>query len=129
MKRVYGDPARVRPELVDRYYELSLRAGNRRALMLALRQALQSRDAQDADAVRIRTLSIPTLILWGRLDRVVPLADAQRFHQDIAGSRLVVFDGLGHVPEEEDPDTSLEALNAFLSSPGAATASNNGSGT
>jgi pimeloyl-ACP methyl ester carboxylesterase len=38
---------------------------------------------------------------------------AQRFHTDIAGSRLVVFDALGHVPQEEDPVATAAAVNAF----------------
>jgi pimeloyl-ACP methyl ester carboxylesterase len=54
------------------------------------------------------------LILWGRLDPQIPLSDAERFHQDIAGSQLVIFDRLGHVPQEEDPVTSVKALEAFL---------------
>jgi pimeloyl-ACP methyl ester carboxylesterase len=45
---VYGDPARVTDELVDRYYELALRAGNRRALGLRLEQAVNREDARGA---------------------------------------------------------------------------------
>jgi pimeloyl-ACP methyl ester carboxylesterase len=108
--RVYGDPGKVTSELVDRYYELTMRAGNRRALTLMLQQ----QDFTDWD--RIKKITIPTLILWGRLDPQIPLPDAERFHQDIAGSQLVILDGLGHVPQEEDPVTSVNELAAFLAS-------------
>jgi pimeloyl-ACP methyl ester carboxylesterase len=110
--RVYGDPGKVTSELVDRYYELTMRAGNRRALTLMFQQQAFT------DWDRIKKIAIPTLILWGRLDPQIPLSDAERFHQDIAGSQLVVFDRLGHVPQEEDPVTSVKALEAFLAPSG-----------
>jgi pimeloyl-ACP methyl ester carboxylesterase len=106
--RVYGDPGKVTSDLVDRYYELTMRAGNRRALTLMFQQQAFT------DWDRIKKIAIPTLILWGRLDPQIPLSDAERFHQDIAGSQLVIFDRLGHVPQEEDPVTSVKALEAFL---------------
>lgn len=108
VRRIYGDPEKVTPRLIDRYYELALRPGNRRALMKLFQQE------EFADWGRIRTIAIPTLILWGRLDPQISPSDAERFHHDIAGSQLVVFDRLGHVPHEEDPSISAEALEAFL---------------
>ena len=106
---VYGDPARVTEPLVDRYFELTLRDGNRRALGQLLRQRVGGEDAQ-----RIDTLKVPTLILWGGRDRLIPPAIGQQFKQRIAGSELVVFDELGHVPQEEDPARSVTAVKAFL---------------
>ncbi len=106
---VYGDPARVTEPLVDRYFELTLREGNRRALVQMLRQRVGGEDAQ-----RIGTLKLPTLILWGGRDRLIPPAIAQQFKQQIAGSQLVIFDELGHVPQEEDPARSVTAVKAFL---------------
>jgi pimeloyl-ACP methyl ester carboxylesterase len=109
VRDAYGDPGRVTPALVDRYYELTLRPGNRRALVERFRQV-----PQGVDADRIRTVSVPTLVLWGRADRMAPVEWAERFHEDIAGSRLVILDGLGHVPQEEDPERSVEPVEAFL---------------
>ncbi len=109
LHNVYGDPARVTDALVDRYYELTLREGNRRALVQRLQQ---NRRGQDAE--RIRELKLPTLILWGGRDRLVPPPVAQQFRQDIAGSALVVFDDLGHVPQEEDPVRTVAPVQAFL---------------
>ena len=56
----------------------------------------------------------PTLILWGARDRLIPPDNAERFHHDIAGSRLDVFPDLGHVPQEEDPSRTAAAAAAFL---------------
>ena len=109
VRNVYGDPSRVNDALVDRYYELTLREGNRRALVQRLQQ---NRRGQDAE--RIRELKMPTLILWGGRDRLVPPSVGKRFQQDITGSELVVFDDLGHVPHEEDPAHTLPPVQAFL---------------
>jgi pimeloyl-ACP methyl ester carboxylesterase len=109
VRNVYGDPSRVSDALVDRYYELMLREGNRRALVQRMQQTRRGQDAE-----RIRELKLPTLILWGGRDRLIPPPVAQRFHGDIAGSELVVFDELGHVPQEEDPARSVAPVKAFL---------------
>jgi len=105
----YGHPDRVTPELVDRYYELTLRAGNRHALVQRLRAA-----APGADAARIPTLRLPTLILWGGRDHILPPAAGREFQRQIPGSRLVVFDDLGHVPQEEDPARTVLPVREFL---------------
>lgn len=109
VRDVYGDPSKVTPGLVDRYYELSLREGNRQALVQRFQQLQHGEDA-----ARIATLRMPTLILWGGRDRLVPPDSARRFAHDIPGSRLVVFDDLGHVPQEEDPQRTVKAVEAFL---------------
>ena len=60
------------------------------------------------------TVRQPTLILWGGRDAVVPTADAARFQAEIAGSRLVLFPDLGHMPYEEDPAATAAPVAAFL---------------
>ena len=108
VRNVYGDPSRVTPGLVDRYYELALRAGNRKALASRLGQRVSG------DEARIKNVKVPTLILWGGADHLIPLDNAKRFAADIAGSKLVVFDGLGHVPQEEDAQATVRALRSFI---------------
>ncbi len=109
VRSVYGDPGKVTPELVDRYFELTLREGNRRALVTRFAQA-----PAGIHPGRIQALKLPTLILWGGRDRLIPPGDAQRFQRDIAGSRLIIFDQLGHVPQEEDPAASVAEVKQFL---------------
>jgi pimeloyl-ACP methyl ester carboxylesterase len=108
-QNIYGDPGKVTQEQIDRSVELTQRAGNRRAL---LERAQQRRTGILAE--RIPELKLPTLILWGGRDRLIPPDDAERFHRDIAGSTLVVFDDLGHAPEEEDPARTVAAVKQFL---------------
>jgi pimeloyl-ACP methyl ester carboxylesterase len=112
LRNVYGDPSRVNDELVERYYQLTLREGNRRALVQRLQQYRRGQDAE-----RIGTLKLPTLILWGGRDRLVPPSVGKQFHEAIAGSELVVFDDLGHVPHEEDPVRTVAPVKAFLQRP------------
>ena len=109
VRSVYGDPAKVTSELVDRYFELTLREGNRHAL----RERMQQLDAGQ-DVGRLAELKLPTLVIWGGRDRLIPPPVAERFRRDIAGSRLVVFPELGHVPQEEDPQRTVEAVKEFL---------------
>jgi len=110
VRNVYADPSKVTPELVDRYYELTLRAGNRESLTQRIK--LRETDAQSAGM--IPTIQQPTLILWGAQDRLITEPSGQRFHKDIVGSQYVVFDGLGHVPQEEDPARSVAPVLKFL---------------
>jgi pimeloyl-ACP methyl ester carboxylesterase len=109
VRNVYGDPSKVTPELIDRYHELTLRAGNR--------AALGERFAQGPSGeftAQIATIQQPTLIIWGGQDRLIPPDNADKFQRDIVGSRLVVFDALGHVPHEEDAAATVAAVQAFL---------------
>jgi pimeloyl-ACP methyl ester carboxylesterase len=111
VRSVYGDPSRVTPELVDRYYDLTLRTGNRKALAFRMEQRLSGEEAS------IKLLKLPTLVLWGAKDGLIPLDNGKRFESDIAGSKLVVFEDLGHVPHEEDPLRTVAAFKAFLKGP------------
>jgi pimeloyl-ACP methyl ester carboxylesterase len=106
---VYGDPARVTEDLVDRYFELTLREGNRRALA----QRLQQWQAGEGSE-RVATITQPTLILWGGRDRLIPPAVGRWFDEQIADSTLVVFDDLGHVPHEEDAVRTVQPVLEFL---------------
>lgn len=109
VRNVYGDPSRVTDDLVERYYQMALREGNRRALVQRLQQ-----NQRGADAQRIAELKLPTLILWGGKDKLVPPSVARQFQQAIPGSELVLFDDLGHVPQQEDPARTVAPVQAFL---------------
>jgi pimeloyl-ACP methyl ester carboxylesterase len=109
VRTVFGDPARVTPALVDRYFELSLHAGNRPALAQRIAQMKPG-----ADIARLNEIGVPTLILWGAKDKLLVPENAEQFHQAIADSQLVVYDDLGHVPQEEDPVRTVADVRKFL---------------
>ena len=110
LRDTYGDESKVTPALIDRYQELTLREGNRRAFGLRMRVDLA------ASPERIENIKQPTLLLWGGQDRLIPPSHAKRFARDIAGSKLVVFDTLGHLPHQEDPVQTVAAVQTFLAS-------------
>jgi pimeloyl-ACP methyl ester carboxylesterase len=110
-RSVFGNPGRVTPGMVERSIELTQREGNRRALLDRFRQRQPG-----ALSGRIPELKLPALIMWGGKDRLIPPENAGRFHRDIQGSTLVIYDDLGHAPEEEDPARTVEAVKQFLKS-------------
>jgi pimeloyl-ACP methyl ester carboxylesterase len=109
VRNVYGDPSKVTPALIERYYETTLRAGNREAVVARFNQMKGGEFEQE-----IKEVKQPTLIIWGGKDRLIPLEYAGRFHHDIPGSTVMLFNGLGHVPQEEAPLETVEAAQAFL---------------
>src|SRR3954452_5897556 len=62
----------------------------------------------------VKTIKRPTLIIWGRQDGLVLLADGERFNREIAGSKMLVIDDCGHVPNIEKPGEFNAAVLKFL---------------
>ena len=112
VRDVYGDPSRITPALVDRYYELTLREGNRRSLPKRFAQSQPG-----ADTMRLTDVRAPTLLLWGGQDRLIPPLLADRFRRLLPRSELVRYPALGHVPHEEDPASTVRDAARFLSAP------------
>lgn len=110
LSALYGDPARVDDAAVTRYYESWRAPGVRQALLERTRQYR----IQDP-AARLRTIQAPTLLVWGEKDWLVSFATVPaQFQANLPDSRLVSFPGLGHMPQEEDPATTVAAVRAFL---------------
>jgi pimeloyl-ACP methyl ester carboxylesterase len=108
----YHDPRRIEDAYVEAYTApLRTRAG-RRALLRTLRQTTLG----DLQALfgRCRELDVPVLLLWGRQDRIVPLAAAERLQAAIPGARLIVLERCGHIPQEEFADGTLAVLREVL---------------
>jgi haloalkane dehalogenase len=63
---------------------------------------------------RVAALGVPALIVWGQQDRFAGVAMAQRFHDELPDSELVVLDGAGHFVWDDEPERTSAALVDFL---------------
>jgi pimeloyl-ACP methyl ester carboxylesterase len=100
MKRVYDRHSWVLDERRVEARHLPLRAARtQRAIIRTVRRWDAERISECAHLI-----SQPTLLLWGENDREIPLADGERLHAEIPGSRLIVFLNCGHLPHEEYPE-------------------------
>ncbi len=108
LRKLYGDPAKVNSDLVDRYSDMVRRAGDREALGLRVDQQ------RPADLRLLQEIKAPTLIIWGGRDRLLPPEMGERFEDDIPGAKLVLLPDLGHMPMEEDPQGSVAVVRRFL---------------
>ena len=63
---------------------------------------------------RLERITSPTLIVWGKNDRLVPSAYGDAFHGLIPGSELVILEGTGHMPMFEKPEEWSNAIREFL---------------
>ncbi|MCH8179374.1 MAG: alpha/beta hydrolase [Proteobacteria bacterium] len=109
VRSVFGDARKVTQDKVDRYFELALRVGNRRALFQRMDQAQFG-----AAAPLIHRVQQPTLVLWGERDEMISPDQGNLFCRDIPHCKLVTFPELGHLPQEEAPETTLQVLRGFL---------------
>lgn len=66
---------------------------------------------------RLDVVEIPTLIVWGRNDLIVPAGDALEYQRLIKNSELVIFDRCGHLPMAERPVRFNRLLESFLAEP------------
>jgi pimeloyl-ACP methyl ester carboxylesterase len=105
----YANADRLADSTIDRYHDLMRAPGNRAALLTRMRQVMLT------DPVpRLRTIAVPTLLVWGEQDRMIPPTNAQDYLRAIPQARVVQLPGLGHVPFEEDPDAALAPVRTFL---------------
>lgn len=111
LHQVFHDPSLVTAERFDEYLTPLLRPG----AMAAIRSLMSDRRLRDGRvADLVPQVKEPTLVLWGREDRWIPVANADRFASAIPGSRKVVLEACGHVPQEERPEEIARLLGEFL---------------
>jgi len=105
---------RVTPEMVHRYAYFLHQPGSHYALTKTAQQVLP--DNVSELVPKISQVSIPTLVIWGENDTVIPVESGRRFHQDIPKSQLLVLTETGHLPHEERPAEVYAAIDNFIRS-------------
>ncbi len=108
MLDVYKNDQLVTEKLIDRYFELSLREGNRTAFVKRMSQSNEKLVVSD-----LKNITVPVLIQWGKDDRWIPLANAFEFQKLIPNAELIIYDS-GHVPMEENPMETVKDYMIFL---------------
>jgi pimeloyl-ACP methyl ester carboxylesterase len=113
IKAAFGDKDKVTDKLQQRYFDLTMRQGNREALVNVFRTMKeQSKNPHLGD--RVKEIKIPTLLMWGDQDEWVPLSIMEQFEQALPDSQSIVYEGVGHMPMEELPiQTSRDAHGFF----------------
>jgi pimeloyl-ACP methyl ester carboxylesterase len=106
--RLFADPKNVTEEIVEREWRPVTIPGTRRAALAAIRSS--ARGYEHA----LERIHIPTLIVWGLEDRLLPVADGHRLAAAIPGARLVVLPRAGHIPQEETPAEFSRVVAEFL---------------
>lgn len=107
----FVDTSLVTDEMVARYVELSRAPGNRDALLDII---VMDREKYYASSEKLSAISVPTLIMHGDQDNLVPVEGARLFEAAIKGSEAIIYENIGHIPQEEIPARSVADLKAFL---------------
>ena len=99
----------VTPAAVDRYWELLRYPDNRSATM----DRFAGYRRQD-DTALLKTIAIPTQIIWGREDNLIPVTSAEWFSRHLPNARVTILDRVGHIPMEEAPARALAPVLRLL---------------
>lgn len=108
LRSAYGNPELVSDALVDQYYQLFRRPGNRAAFVD------RARTEYPGSTQRLAELQMPCLIMWGEKDTWISPDRAADFQQSIAQSEVRMYPDLGHVPMEEAPVVTAGDVRTFL---------------
>lgn len=112
LKKAYFDDRLIPRASVEAYAKLLREPGGKYALRQTARQLIPpDLDALSAQYARIH---LPTLIIWGRHDEIVPVWAGERLHDAISGSTFLVIENAGHVPHEETPEPVRVAVTKFF---------------
>lgn len=109
MPNIFHDPRLATDAMIDRYWEMLRYPGNRTATID--RFALKPDSATPA---MLRRIKLPTLVMWGADDKLIPASSAKWLASNIPHSFLIVYPDTGHVPMEEQADQSATDLYRFI---------------
>ena len=115
LRRLYGDPRRLRPGTLEGYRAPYAISGSFDQEMRILKT--WNRDLDELRTLLPRIADIPALLLWGSRDAAVSPASAEPLRRNFTRCRLIMMDGIGHIPYEEVPDEFNRIVYEFLLAP------------
>ncbi|NJL15681.1 MAG: alpha/beta hydrolase [Microscillaceae bacterium] len=110
LEQVYHRDSLITEKLIDRYYYLARREGNRQAFIDRANTPALSRYTRLGDIIA------PTLVMWGQEDAWIPAFLADKFAQAIPNAKVRLYEAAGHVPMEEIPELTVRDAEKFLDS-------------
>jgi 2-hydroxy-6-oxonona-2,4-dienedioate hydrolase len=110
---LFNDKSLVSDDLVDLAYQQHLERGDGYTIHNLLQHLPDGREWLDKN---IASLQLPTLIVWGEQDAMIPVETARHFHRLIQNSRLEIIPQCGHLPALEKPAELLQRVLNFLGS-------------
>ena len=108
LEDAFYDKSLVTEKMVQQYHDMLLREGNRGAVLELFQHPMK------ADPAKIKLITQPTLIIWGKEDQLISYKNAALFKQDIQNSQVLVLDKVGHIPMEEAPNQVATAILKFI---------------
>jgi pimeloyl-ACP methyl ester carboxylesterase len=115
LRESFANQALVTPEMIERYSELNRGPGIRAATRKRFTIGLDYWQAEDSfSRANMPKIAVPTLILWGRQDKLIPVSAAEIFKSLIPGSQAIVYDDGGHVLQEDLAERTAADVRAFL---------------
>jgi pimeloyl-ACP methyl ester carboxylesterase len=112
LRRMFGDGSRIPPDSLEGYRIPALKNHALRHALRIVRNWTADLAALEAALPKIR--DYPTLLIWGTRDRAVDFRSAESLRRNFRNARLLVFEGVGHLPYEEAPEDFNRVLVAFL---------------
>jgi pimeloyl-ACP methyl ester carboxylesterase len=112
LELAYYDDSKITEDEIKAYADPIKTSEGRHALVETARQ-ISPADLETITA-RYGEISVPTLLVWGKEDRIVPIEVAYRLHQDLPNSDLHILARVGHLPHEEEPQRTLDLIRRFL---------------
>jgi len=115
LKASFANQALVTPEMIDRYWELNRGPGIRMATRKRFSMGLEYFQGEDKFfRANMPKIAIPTLILWGRQDNLLPVEAADIFKSAIPGAQAIIYDDGGHILQEDLAERSAADVRMFL---------------
>jgi len=98
--------------MTDSYWDFARMEGTRQATLTRFQLPMDTYVRDHTTAI-----TMPTLILWGEQDGLIPVSTAHDWQKAVKGSKLIVYPATGHIPMEEVVDKSAADVRAFLTTP------------
>lgn len=111
LKLIFASSAFHNEALVDQFMTQRIATNDGYTINALIESIKRKEDFLDN---RLGEIKKPTLIIWGRQDGLLPLADGEKFKKGIAGSELTIFENCGHVPQFEKAADFNKAVLEFL---------------